>query len=402
MSKFKAKYGLPSNIVYCKRCTYSNQRPSSSIEFRNKSEDKKNAINFEDGICDACKYSIIKENKINWEEREKELIILLDKYRSKDGSHDCIVPGSGGKDSVFTSHILKNKYGMNPLTVTWAPHMYTEIGHKNFINWINSGVDNILSTPNGDIHRKLTKLSFQNLCHPFQPFIIGQKQIGPRVADKYNIPLIFYGDNPAEHGNNIEDNFKPQMELDFYSGEKDLDKIILGGIKAKDLIDQNIMSINDLNPYLPTSKELCISKDIQVHYLSYYLKWDPQECYYYSVNNANFIPNPSRTEGSYSKYSSLDDKLDCLHYYTTFIKFGMGRATYDSSQEIRNHKISRDEGIALIKRYDGEKPSLYFNDCLEYLDINEDEFWNVIDKARSEHIWKRENNEWQLRKPIWE
>ena len=91
------------------------------------------------------------------------------------------------------------------------------------------------------------------------------------LADKFNIPLIFYGDNPAEHGNNIEDNFKPQMDLEFYTGEKDYNKIILGGVSAKDLINQNIINIKDLNPYLPTSKETCVSKDIQVHYLSYYL-----------------------------------------------------------------------------------------------------------------------------------
>ena len=398
---FEVKYGLPDKIEYCQSCTYSNQRPSSSVELKNKNNDKKDLINFKNGTCDSCKFSLIKENEIDWKNREQELLTLLDKHRSKDGSHDCIVPGSGGKDSVFASHILKKKYNMNPLTVTWAPHMYTGIGHKNFISWIDTGIDNILYTPNGDVHRKLTKLAFQNICHPFQAFIIGQKQIGPRMADKFNIPLIFYGDNPAEHGNNIEDNFKPQMDLEFYTGEKDYDKITLGGVSAKDLINQNILNIKDLNPYLPTSKETCVSKNIQVHYLSYYLRWDPQECYYYAVNNANFVPNPSRTEGSYSKYSSLDDKLDCLHYYTTYIKYGIGRATYDSSQEIRNKKITRDEGVALVKKYDGEKPSLYLDECLEYLDMNKDEFWSIINNARSEHIWKKTNEGWELRKPIW-
>ena len=398
---FEVKYGLPDKIEYCQSCTYSNQRPSSSVELKNKNNDKKDLINFKNGTCDSCKFSLIKENEIDWKNREQELLTLLDKHRSKDGSYDCIVPGSGGKDSVFASHILKKKYNMNPLTVTWAPHMYTDIGHKNFISWIDTGIDNILYTPNGDVHRKLTKLAFQNICHPFQAFIIGQKQIGPRMADKFNIPLIFYGDNPAEHGNNIEDNFKPQMDLEFYTGEKDYDKITLGGVSAKDLINQNIVNIKDLNPYLPTSKESCVSKDIQVHYLSYYLRWDPQECYYYAVNNANFVPNPSRTEGSYSKYSSLDDKLDCLHYYTTYIKYGIGRATYDSSQEIRNKKITRDEGVALVKKYDGEKPSLYLDECLEYLDMNKDEFWSIINNARSEHIWKKTNEGWELRKPIW-
>tara|TARA_B100000902_G_scaffold399077_1_gene468290 strand:- start:1348 stop:2556 length:1209 start_codon:yes stop_codon:yes gene_type:complete len=401
MKKFAVKYGLPEKIIYCKTCTLSNQRPGSIVERESKKNVKKITLNITDGVCDACNYSIMKDQKINWEEREQELLKLLDKHRSKNGSYDCIVPGSGGKDSVFASHILKNKYGMNPLTVTWAPHMYTEIGHKNFLSWINSGVDNILYTPNSLVHRKIAKLAFKNLCHPFQPFIIGQKLVAPKMADKFNVPLIFYGDNPAEHGNNIPDNFKPQMDLKFFSGKIDYENLSFGGISASNLIKENILDRNDLNPYLPVSKETCLSKNIQVHFLGYYLKWDPQECYYYSVNNANFKPNPVRTEGTYSKYSSIDDKLDYLHYYTTFIKFGFGRATYDSSQEIRNKKITREEGVALVKKYDGEKPNLYLQDCLEYLDLKEDEFWEIIDAARSEHIWRKTSNGWELRNPIW-
>ena len=80
----------------------------------------------ENGVCDACRTAEIKDN-INWGMREKELIQLLDKHRKNDGSYDCLVPGSGGKDSAYQAHILKYKYGMNPLTVTWAPHKYTEI-----------------------------------------------------------------------------------------------------------------------------------------------------------------------------------------------------------------------------------------------------------------------------------
>ena len=76
-----------------------------------------------------------------------DLLKLLEKYRRNDGSYDVVVPGSGGKDSSFTAHLLKYKYGMNPLTVTWAPHLYTEIGWKNFTNWMHvGGLDNLLYT----------------------------------------------------------------------------------------------------------------------------------------------------------------------------------------------------------------------------------------------------------------
>ena len=116
----------------------------------------------------------LKENKINWNAREKELTDLCNKHRKKNG-YDVIVPSSGGKDSGYVAHMLKYEFGMNPLTVTWAPHLYTEIGWKNLQDFINiGGFDNILFTPNGKLHRYLTSLAFKNLLHPFQPFIIGQ------------------------------------------------------------------------------------------------------------------------------------------------------------------------------------------------------------------------------------
>ena len=129
----------------------------------------------QNGVCDACNYAFKKSNEINWMERENELIELCNKHRKYDGSYDCIVPGSGGKDSFYASHILKNKYKMNPLTVTWAPHIYTEWGWKNFQSWIHAGHDNYLMTPNGKIHRLLTRLATEILFHPFQPFMFGQK-----------------------------------------------------------------------------------------------------------------------------------------------------------------------------------------------------------------------------------
>ena len=135
-------------------------------------------------------------------------------------------------------------------------------------------------------------------------------------------------------------------------------------------------------------------------YLGYFLKWDPQECFYYASKNSGFKSNTERTEGSYSKYSSIDDKIDPFHYYTTYIKFGIGRATYDASQEIRNDKIDRDEGIALVNRYDHEFPKKYFQDFLDYIDINESEFWKTIDNFRSPHLWEKKNNIWKLRNSL--
>ena len=388
-------FGLPEDVKFCSKCVMSNQRPRSVVEFKNSSNQKSGlTIDANSSICDACNYNETKK-KIDWEKRESELIELLDKYRKTNG-YDCLVPGSGGKDSAYTAHILKYKYGMNPLTVTWAPHSYTDIGWKNFDNWIKvGGLDNILFTPNGRVHSLLTKLAFKNLLHPFQPFIMGQKIIGPLIASKFNIPLIFYGENQAEYGNAAEENSNPKMDTKFFS-QKNNSEIILGGEKLSSIIKNYDFNLNDFEPYIPPPLDDLNSKKIEQRFLGYYLKWDPQECYYYAAKNTGFRPNTERTEGSYSKYSSIDDKIDTFHYYLTFIKFGLGRASYDAAQEIRNDKITREEGVNLIKKYDNEFPKKYFLHFLEYIEMNEGDFFSTVDKFRSPHLWRKKNKEWKL------
>ncbi len=399
IKKNYSPYGLPEEVKFCKKCVISNQRPNSTVEFKSKNNQKQ-GINFdENGICDACNYHDIKNN-IDWEEREKKLIKLCDKYRKKKG-YDCIVPGSGGKDSAFASHLLKYKYGMNPLTVTWAPHMYTDIGWKNFTNWIHvGGFDNFLYTPNGKLHKLLTKLAFENLLHPFQPFFVGQKIVGPLMALKFDIPLIFYGENQAEYGNSIEENETPKMDKRFFS-VKDPDEIFLGGVSISDIIRKHNYRLNEFQPYIAPSIEEIENAGIEQQFLGYYVKWDPQECYYFATENTGFKANTERTEGSYSKYSSIDDKIDGFHYFTTMIKFGLGRTSYDAAQEIRNEKITREEGIALVKKYDSEFPKKYFKDFLEYIDIDERKFWEIIDSFRPPHLWEKDSkNNWILREII--
>ena len=403
MSKYKSLFGLPEEVLYCNSCVISNQRPKSTVEFKHISSDKKDTISFgQDGLCDACSYNKKKEENIDWVLREKKLVELLDQHRSKDHSYDVVVPGSGGKDSAYTSHVLKYKYGMNPLTVTWAPHLYTDIGWKNFTNWSHiGGHDNILFTPNGRLHRYLTLQAFNNLLHPFQPFIVGQRIIGPSIAKKFGIKLVMYGENQAEYGNNSEENHQPFMDKSFFSSIKPYDSC-LGGVSIRDILNSTNFTLSDFQPYIPTDLNSLNASNINVYYLGYYIKWDPQECYYYAVENTGFEPNSERTPGTYSKYSSIDDKIDMFHYYTTLIKFGIGRATYDAAQEIRNQKITREEGVYLVKKFDQEFPIKYFDDFLSYINITQEQFWKTIDRFRSPHLWKRdENDHWALRKPIW-
>jgi len=397
-----ALYGLSSDVKFCRSCVISNQRPSSTVEYKKTKDAKQETIGFDaEGICDACHYHDVKEKEIDWQVREKALIELLDQHRCNGGGYDIIVPGSGGKDSAYTSHILKYKYGMNPLTVTWAPHKYTEIGWKNFENWIHvGGMDNILFTPNGRLHRYLTRQAFINLLHPFQPFIVGQRIIGPLMAEKFGIKLVMYGENQAEYGNNPMENFKPTMDRKFFSAGNP-EEMVLGGRTVKDIVAEGEFTLNDFAPYIPLSADKLEKKGIEVHYLGYYLKWDPQECYYYAVENTSFQANSERTEGTYSIYSSIDDRIDMFHYYTTLIKFGIGRATYDAAQEIRNGKITREEGVNLVRKYDQEFPRKYFKEFLEYIDMTEDLFHGTVDRFRSPHLWLNENDRWKLRHAVW-
>ena len=417
--QLEAKYGLPAEVEFCTRCVISNQRPNSAVEFQHTAKSKKATINLDDeGVCDACRMAEQKKAIINWEERERELVELCDRYRKNDGSYDCLVPGSGGKDSFYQAHILKYKYGMNPLTVTWAPHIYTEWGWKNFQAWLGAGFDNYLMTPNPRMQRLMTRLAVENLFHPFQPFMIGQKAFAPKIAEKMDISLIFYGENEAEYGNPIKDNSSARRDWEYFSGD-DASKIYLGGVSVQDLYDHFGVAKVDLESYLPVNPAVLDEKKIEVHYLGYYLPWHPQGAYYYAVEHGGFQASPERTPGTYSKYNSIDDKIDDFHYYTTFIKFGIGRATYDAAQEVRNEEIRREEGVALVKKYDGEFPERFAEEIFQYLSLPEDQFPvasrmfeqpvmdreyfdALADSFRSPHLWKRENGEWKLRHTVWQ
>ena len=410
-----AYYGLPDEVRFCNSCVISNQRPSSTIEFKNDGNAPKHTIAFsEDSLCDAC-LTKLKQESIDWDSRESELQQLCDQHRNSDGKYDCLVPGSGGKDSFMQAHILKYKYGMNPLTCTWAPHIYTDWGWRNHQAWIHAGFDNVLFTPNGLVHRLITRLSVENLFHPFQPFILGQKNLAPRIAAMYGITLIFYGENEAEYGNPIADMSSAQRSWDYFTAS-DEEEIFLGGTSLSGLRELGLKP-GDWEPYLPLNPNIMQDSKIEVHYLGYYLKWHPQGAYYYSIENGDFQSSPERTVGTFSTYNSIDDKIDDFHYHTTWIKFGIGRATYDASQEIRSGDLLREEGVALVRKYDGEFPIRWSDEIFKYLSLptsqypnaskqfeqpgfDKDYYASLSDKFRSPHLWQYKDDEWTLRKIV--
>jgi N-acetyl sugar amidotransferase len=367
-------------VIFCKKCVLSNQRPR--LMFNN------------DGICAACLYSEYKKTSIDWDKREKELEILCDKHRRDDGYWDVIVPASGGKDSTYVAYMLKEKYGMHPLTVTWSPHIYTEIGWNNLHDFIQSGYDNILATPNGQIHRKLSKITFREFGDNFLPFIYGQLNFPFQIAARYKIPLVFFGeDGDVEYGGSFERYDKPNLELDYTVKSKFTafppDYWKQFGFEEKDLQHYSFPDRNEFGDL-----------KVEAHYFSYYDNWKPEKHYEIAKNFCGFKANSVRNQGTFSNFASLDDKTDGFHYYCAFIKFGIGRTTSDTAHQIRDEVLTRDEGIDLVHQFDGEFPTTYLTEFLDYMDIDMDELTQILDKFRRPLIWTKEDNLWKLRYQI--
>lgn len=383
---------IPREVKWCKKCVISNQRPRVIFD--------------EYGVCSGCNNNSYKNDKVDWEEREKELVALLDQHRRSDGGWDVIVPSSGGKDSGYVAHQLRYKYGMNPLTLTWSPLQYTDIGLQNFQSLIESGLSNLLCTPNGKFQRKLARLCFEELGDAFHAFVLGQLSYPFQMASRLGVKLVFYGENgEAEYAGDpiyADKPCKPSEEWvgQFFKGVS-FRELLKYGLKHKDYLSEDDFVDSDLIFYQPpTIQELNKAGIEGMHFFSYYHKWIPQENYYYCVEHTGFKPNPERSEGTYSKYASLDDQMDGFHYYLRYIKFGLGRCMEDAAHEVRDGHITREEAIALMQRYEGEFPKKYFKEFLDYLDISEGHFWEVVDSWRAPHLWKKVDGKWMLKNPI--
>jgi N-acetyl sugar amidotransferase len=365
-------------VVYCKKCVLSNQRPHTMFN--------------DEGICAPCLWGKFKQTGIDWEKREKEFTELLDKHRSKNGEWDVIIPASGGKDSGYVAYQLKHKYGMHPLTVTWASALNTTIGRENFEDFVMSGYDNIKGTPNGEINKKLSRITFEEFGDNFLPFIYGQVNFPLQIAAKYKIPLVLWGeDGDVEYGGRFDRWDESEITLEYMINRK------MSGHPPEFWKSFGI-DINQLQFYMPPKKEELESIQFSGRYLSYYKKWEPEKNVEIAKKHTGYKTNPDgRIEGTYTDFASLDDKTDGFHYYMAFIKFGIGRATADACHQIRDGIISRDEGVDLVHEYDHEFPSKYLDEFLEYMKLDLNSLNKIIDKFRRNIIWEKHDNDWKLR-----
>ena len=369
-------------INFCKECIMPNTRPR--IEFS------------ENGVCNACMHSKKKE-KINWKERENEFLNLvgnIKNYSKKNKNlYDCIVPWSGGKDSTSIALKLKFNFDLNPLLVTFSPLMVNDIGSFNRNELIKKGFDAIFINPNQYIAKKLSKRFFIERGNPKVAWDAGVNAGPVQIALKYKIPFVFY----AEHGESEYGG----LVLDQNSEKKrNLREVIehqVGDFPVNWV--SNEITEKDLAPYIyPEEKELT-EINLNSYYFSYFFKWSMLDNFHYvSKMLPTFkLEENQRTQGTFTNFDSLDDKIDCLYYYMQYIKFGFGRATRDSCRMIQNNQMNRDEAIKLARKYDSEFPTKNFNEVLKYLNLSEDQFTSIVDKHRNQEIWKVNlDNKWSL------
>jgi N-acetyl sugar amidotransferase len=344
----------------CTKCVMPDTRPR--IEFD------------ENGVCNACNYAMSKQH-IHWRTRKKKFIFLLEKFKTDKG-YDCIVPCSGGKDSTYVAYQLKYEYGMHPLAVTVAPNMYTDAGKKNMENFQKVGIDHILFTLNKEVLRKLARKTFIEYGDPFIPWVTSIYSVPLQMAIKMGIRLVVYGEcGEVELGGRTDIDGR---EL----GETVLRETIKTGsaddFKTPENWGDDEITHRDIEPYIIPSKEEL--SDVTAIYYGFYHLWDDHFHYQFVKEKVGFFETEERKEGTYSNYSSIDDKLDDLYIHLAYRKFGFGRCTKDACKDIRAGIITREQALEYVKKYDAEPPMEYLVDVLDFLNMTGQEYYNVLDK----------------------
>ena len=362
-------------ITICKLCLMPSSRPRISFDIK--------------GICNACNYQK-KKNLIDWNSRKLEFEEICNEHRSKDGSYDCIVPWSGGKDSSSIAYKLKYEFKMNPLLTTFSPLMPTDIGNINRQLLISKGFDNLYLRPNQKVSKYLSKRFFIERGNPKVHWDAGINAFPLNIAVEKNIKLIFY----AEHG---------ESEYGGKIIDKDSDKIrnleeVLENQIGDDPINwtDDLIRLQDLIPYTYPNEKKIKKNKIKAYYFSFFFKWDVYENYKYVKDKFGFKEKDSRISGTFQNYDSMDDEIDPLYYYMQYIKFGFGRALRDSSRLIQNGHLNRKEAIEHVNKFDGEYPEEKLNEVLKYLDCSIIEFNENINKHRNKEIWSLQGNDYKL------
>lgn len=377
-------------MKYCARCLYpENAKPTILID-----ED--------DGICSGCKYHESRMKlEIDWKEREKifEKILYKAKKMAKERGnyYDCIVPVSGGKDSHFQVYILKEKYGMNPLLVTFN-HIYnSEAGLRNLENLIEkSGCDLIRFTANPHSVKKISRFMLETIGDLTWHYHAGIMTVPFRIAVEKNIPLIVWGEHGFAELTGIV-SLEDFVEFTKWKRrEHDM-----RGFEPHDIVNKSRgkITLDDLYPYIYPTDEEIERTGVRGIYLSNFFYWDAKSHAELMMEKWDFSPVTYKRDRTFNLYAKIDDHANDVHDYLKFLKYGYGRATDDASMEIRHGRMTREEGVEMVKLYDSVEPSS-LQTYLDFLEITREEFYRIVEPMRDKKIWEKINGEWHMKDSV--
>lgn len=359
-------------MKYCQKCLFPETKPDLSFN--------------EDGVCSACIAAEEKEKGIDWLERKKELEEICNHYRNDTDipKYDCIIPVSGGKDSTFQALTMRNDYNMNPLCVCFETTNATPLGEYNLKNLQNQGFDVIHFRKNSDAYKSMVIEGFKTVGDEMWPNHIGIFTIPVMVAVKFNVPLIVWGENSQqEYGGpnlkSVQSRILDRQWMEEFGG--------LLGYRISDMIGVNGITKKNLTPYWYPSDEEIQRVGVTGIFLGSYLKWDARKQLEYVKENG-FRVSTSPLEGTYTNYENLDESLVSLHDYLKFVKYGFGRATDHVNIDIRNKRISREEGIRLLNMYEGKFPHHGVSKFQEYSGMSFEEINKIIDSFTNPIIFE--------------
>jgi len=338
-----------------------------------------------DGVCDACQSQDDKNNKIDWEQRKKDFLELVEKYKT-NSDYDCVIGVSGGKDSTY--QVLKVlELGLNPLCICFEPTIPTELGRRNLENLNNLGVDLIHIKRNPIVYKKLAKEAFSRTGDNEWQNHLGIFTTVPKFAVNFNIPLIIWGESPQlEYGGPASSknrNVLDRQWLEEFGG--------LLGNRISDMIGVDGLTKKDLSLYTYANDEDIHKVGVTGLFLGYYFKWDLREVTKVAKEHG-FEVSERPVETTYENFENLDCYSNHLHDYLKYVKYGFGRATDNVCLDIRLGYISREEGVRLVNKYDGIPPKKAIKEYLNYTGFRQDEFDKIVDSYTSKRIFKRDEN----------
>lgn len=369
---------MAKKLFWCKNCLNMSTRPRIQFDER--------------GWCNACQW-MEEKKRMDWVPRKKELAELLDKYRSKSGGFDCVVPVSGGKDGCSVAYKLRSIHGMHPLTVTVRPALELSIGNENLLNFINKGFNHVHVTPDVDVMRKINTMGFIEMGSPYYGWLIAILTAVIRVAINFNAPLIFYGeDGEVEYGGST--GAKENSLFDIESMKR-----IYCEAGYDRVFDKLKLDKKDCYFFtFPTPEEL-IEKNLYSTHWGYFEAWDSYNNYLLAKEYCGLKEVVSTNAGTFTNFSQNDQAIYALHTYLMYLKFGFGRATQDAGIEIRRGAMTRDQAVELARLYDNHYPEEFIELYLDYYRMTQGEFDAVLDRWVDREIFVKSNGRWN---PVFE